>query len=298
MAGPPLQKLAYAFFVWLRRTAIPQQRLLPALIQPAAPPVAIVRPAFGDGRQVRPEVLPAEEGRPRPARTKENRDRAPQQPATARISRMHRCGIMLVFEGARFLEQTNRNHFQVSVLSRNTKSMRDAMMELLALSVSVAVLGGIWAFIALGPLGGFALVWVGFIAAGCFFAAGGDAKALSKTIVGMIYGAIVAWIALLIIAKVPVPGLGTVWPAIVVGVTVFFLVIVASTDLLSCVPANVYGYAALVGYTLSAGKLDALTAADNSNPLFLIVVSAILGAVLGYLMGQLAGVLKPLLGRT
>ena len=37
------------------------------------------------------------------------------------------------------------------------------MMELLALSVSVAVLGGIWAFIALGPLGGFALVWVGFI---------------------------------------------------------------------------------------------------------------------------------------
>ena len=151
------------------------------------------------------------------------------------------------------------------------------MTELLALSVSVAVLGGIWAFIALGPLGGFALVWVGFIAAGCFFAAGGDIKALSKTIVGMIYGAIVAWIALLIIAKVPVPGLGTVWPAIVVGVTVFFLVIVASTDLLSCVPANVYGYAALVGYTLSAGKLDALTAADNSNPLFLIVISSILG---------------------
>ena len=130
-----------------------------------------------------------------------------------------------------------------------------------------------------------------------FFAAGGDIKALSKTIVGMIYGAIVAWIALLIIAKVPVPGLGTVWPAIVVGVTVFFLVIVASTDLLSCVPANVYGYAALVGYTLSAGKLDALTAANNSNPLFLIVISAILGAVLGYLMGQLAGVLKTQSGR-
>jgi Protein of unknown function (DUF1097) len=63
-------------------------------------------------------------------------------------------------------------------------------------------------------------------------------------------------------------------------------------DLLSCVPANVYGYAALVGYTLSAGKLDALTAADNTNPLFLIVVSSILGAVLGYLMGQLSGVLK------
>ena len=72
-----------------------------------------------------------------------------------------------------------------------------AMSELLALSVSVAVLGGIWAFIALGPLAGFALVWAGFIAAGCFFAAGGDTKALTKTIVGIIYGAIIAWIALL-----------------------------------------------------------------------------------------------------
>ena len=57
-------------------------------------------------------------------------------------------------------------------------------------------------------------------------------------------------------------------------------------------PTHVYGYAALVGYTFSAGKLDALTAGDNSNPLFLIVVSAILGAVLGYLMGQLAAALK------
>jgi len=171
------------------------------------------------------------------------------------------------------------------------------MSELLALSVSVAILGGIWAFIALAPLAGVALVWVGFIAAGCFFAAGGDTRALTKTIVGMIYGAIVAWIALLIIAKVPVPALGTIWPAIVVGVTVFFLPIVASADLLSCVPANVYGYAALVGYTLSASKLDALTAADNSNPLFLIAVSAILGAVLGYLMGQLAGVLKARIAR-
>ena len=135
------------------------------------------------------------------------------------------------------------------------------MSELLALSVSVAILGGIWAFIALAPLAGVALVWVGFIAAGCFFAAGGDTRALTKTIVGMIYGAIVAWIALLIIAKVPVPALGTIWPAIVVGVTVFFLPVVASVDLLSFVPANVFGYAALVGYTLSAGKLDALTAA-------------------------------------
>jgi hypothetical protein len=166
------------------------------------------------------------------------------------------------------------------------------MSELVALSVSVAVLGGIWAFIALGLIAGYALVWVGFVAAGCFFAAGGDTKALTKTIVGMIYGAIVAWIALLIIVNVSVPLPSAIWPAIVVGVTVFFLVIVASIDPLSAVPANVYGYAVLVGYTLEGKHTDALTAANNTNPLFVIIVSSILGAVLGYLMGQLSGVLK------
>ena len=48
----------------------------------------------------------------------------------------------------------------------------------------------------------------------------------------------------------PMASLGVVWPAIVVGVTVFFLVIVASVEPLSVVPANVYGYAAIVGYSL------------------------------------------------
>jgi hypothetical protein len=166
------------------------------------------------------------------------------------------------------------------------------MSQLLALSVSVAVLGGIWAFIALGPLSSYVLVWAGFITIACFFAAGADTKGLTRTIVGIIYGAIIGWITLLIIAKVPVPSLGTVWPAIVVGVLVFFLVIVASIDVLSCVPANVYGFAMVVAYTLSAGKMDDLTAASNANPLFLVILSAICGVIAGYLMNQAANAIK------
>jgi len=38
--------------------------------------------------------------------------------------------------------------------------------------------------------------------------------------------------------------------------------------------------------------MDVLTAADNSNPLFLLIVSNILGDILGYLIGQLAGILQ------
>lgn len=167
------------------------------------------------------------------------------------------------------------------------------MSALFALSLSVAILGGIWALIALWPLAGYAAVWIGFIAAGCFFAAGGDTKALSKTIVGMIYGAVIGWIALLIIAKVAVPLPGAIWPAIVVGVAVFFLPIVASADLLSSVPANVFGFAALAGYTLEGKHLDALTAAEGSNPLIVSIISIVLGGVLGYLIGQFAGILRP-----
>ena len=173
------------------------------------------------------------------------------------------------------------------------------MPQLVALSLSIAVLGAIWAFLALGPLAGFVLVWAGFIAWGCFFHSGGDTAALQKTIAGTAYGAVVAWIALLIIVNVPVPALGPVWAPLVVGVTVFFLGIVASVDLLSVVPANVYGYASTVAYSLSVptdgdagtGPLANLVTPNFDNPLVLLIVSFVIGAVFGLLSGKCAGAL-------
>ena len=173
------------------------------------------------------------------------------------------------------------------------------MPQLAALSVSIAVLGAIWAFLALGPLSSFVLVWAGFVAWGCFFHSGGDNDALAKTIVGNVYGVVVAWIALLVIVNVPVEGLGTVWPAIVVGVTVFALVIVASIEKLSVVPANVYGYASMVAYSLhqatdaeaGTGPLANLASASFQNPLVLLIVSVVIGALFGLASGKLAGAL-------
>ena len=123
----------------------------------------------------------------------------------------------------------------------------------------------------------------------------GAVNALVKTIAGTAYGALVAWIALLIIVNVPLPDLGAIWPAIVVGVTVFFLVIVASIDLLSVVPANVYGYAALVAYSLhqpsaapATGPLQNLLSPSFANPLVLLIVSMAIGTLFGYASDQLA----------
>ena len=178
------------------------------------------------------------------------------------------------------------------------------MPQLVALSLSIAVLGAIWAFLALGPLAGFVLVWAGFIAWGCYFHSGADTKALVKTIAGTAYGTVVAWIALFIIFRLGVGGMGVPAIAVVVGVTVFFLVIVAKIEPLSVVPANVYGYAGTVAYSLhqpsvpaatpdvmATGPLENLTSASFANPLVLLISSFSLGAIGGYLSGQLAGLL-------
>ena len=171
------------------------------------------------------------------------------------------------------------------------------MPQIIALSLSIGVLGAIWAYIALiDPLSSFLLVWAGFIAWGCFFHTGGDDKALVKTIVGNIYGIILAWIALLVIVNVqvsiPIPG--PIWSALVVGVTVFAVVIVAAWEPLSVVPANVYGYAATFAYALSVpsptgtGPMNNLQTVGFENPLVILIVSMVIGALLGGLSQWIA----------
>jgi hypothetical protein len=172
------------------------------------------------------------------------------------------------------------------------------MKQLVALALSIAVLGAIWAYIALGPLSGDVLVWAGFIAWACYFQSGADSKALTRTIAGTCYGALIGWIALLLLVNTSVPALGVAWPAILVGLTVFLLVIAASIDLLSVVAANIYGYAAIVAYSLhqpsaqpGIGPLRNLTSSSIANPLILLIVSLVLGALFGLFSGKLAGAL-------
>jgi len=171
------------------------------------------------------------------------------------------------------------------------------MSKLTALALSIAVLGGIWTFLALGPLAGSALVWAGFIAWGCYFHTGGDNAALQKTIAGTIYGAVVAGIALFLVVNNPAGLPAAAAAPIYVAVTVFFLVIVAGFNLLSVVPANVYGYAATVAYSLhqptadGVGPLASLTAANLTNPVLLLSLSFVLGALFGAASGKLAGIL-------
>lgn len=165
------------------------------------------------------------------------------------------------------------------------------MSKLTALALSIAVLGGVWAFLALGPLAGSALVWAGFIAWGCYFHTGGDGAALQKTIVGMIYGAVVAGVALALVVANPIGLAASIAAPVYVAVTVFFLVIVAGINLLSVVPANVYGYAATAGYALSTSTANLTTTPDLTNPVLLVALSVVIGTLFGAASGKLAGIL-------
>jgi hypothetical protein len=165
------------------------------------------------------------------------------------------------------------------------------MSKLTALAVSIAVLGGIWAFLSLSPLAGVALVWVGFIAWACYFHSGADNAALQKTIAGMSFGAVMAGIALYLVSSNALGGLGALGAPIIIAATVFPLVIVASMSLLSVVPANVYGYAATAGLALTAGTAGNATMMNLTNPVLLVIVSTVLGAVFGMISGKVAGML-------
>jgi hypothetical protein len=165
------------------------------------------------------------------------------------------------------------------------------MSKLTALALSIAVLGGVWAFLALGPLAGSVLVWAGFIAWGCYFHTGGDSAALQKTIVGMIYGAMVAGVALALVVANPLGLAASIAAPVYVAITVFFLVIVAGINLLSVVPANVYGYAATAGYALSTNTANLTTTPDLTNPVLLVVLSIVIGTLFAAASGKLAGML-------
>jgi Protein of unknown function (DUF1097) len=165
------------------------------------------------------------------------------------------------------------------------------MKQVVALSLSIASLATLWAFLALGPLSGFVIIWAGFIAWACFFHSGANCEALVKTVLGNAYGVLIAWIALLTIVYVPLSNFGAIWQAIVVGITVFFLIIVGTIHPLSAVPANISGYAAVIAYSLRppfAGPLHNLLSPSFANPLPLLFVSMVTGALFGYISNQLA----------
>lgn len=167
------------------------------------------------------------------------------------------------------------------------------MSQLVALSVSIGLLGGIATILYL-KLG--LLIWAGFIAWACFFHSGGGTSGLRTTIVGNAFGAVCAWVAALIILSVP---LGEklslpVWAGIVVGITVLVLCLAANLKAFASIPASVYGYAAVFAFllqTADAMTKEKLMSVTLANALILVFISMAIGALFGLASGKLGGAL-------
>ncbi|HEY9504556.1 MAG TPA: DUF1097 domain-containing protein [Gemmatimonadales bacterium] len=167
------------------------------------------------------------------------------------------------------------------------------MSQLVALSVSIGLLGGIATILYLN-LG--LLIWAGFIAWACFFHSGGDGNALRNTIVGNAFGAFCAWLAALIILHFPLADSLTlpVWAGIVVGLTVMAMCLAAHIKAFSVIPASVYGYAATFAYLLQTADTmtkDKLMSASMANALLVVIISMAIGALFGLASGKLGGAL-------
>ena len=167
------------------------------------------------------------------------------------------------------------------------------MSSLLALSVSIGVLGAIatMLFLHFGLL-----IWAAFIAWACFFQTGGNTAALRSTIVCNIFGAFLAWVAAIAIVASPLSSALSVpvWAGIMVGLTVLVLCLASQVPALSSIPASVYGYAAVFAYLLQtpdAMSLPRLLSATMANAFVLVAISMVIGAFFGLASAKMAGAL-------
>lgn len=167
------------------------------------------------------------------------------------------------------------------------------MSSLVALSVSIGVLGGIATVLYLN-VG--LLIWAGFLAWACYFHAGGNETGLKNTIICNAFGSLCACIAAWLILTVPLAATLSlpVWAGIVVGVTVMAMCLAAHVPALAAIPASVYGYAATFAYLLQTPNVLTLanvTSASMANPFLLVVVSMALGAGFAVASAKLAAAL-------
>ena len=151
------------------------------------------------------------------------------------------------------------------------------MDVLVALALSIGILIAGWTYVALGVA---ALpVWVGILAWGCFFAAGGKTTGLTKTIAANLSGVVWAFLALEASRRF---GGGLPVLSILVGVAALFMVLQSKIAALSFIPGAFLGAATAVSVVVGAGT-------SFPHPWVKTIIALVAGAVLGYVSEMLAG---------
>jgi Protein of unknown function (DUF1097) len=155
-----------------------------------------------------------------------------------------------------------------------------------ALAIVIGALAAVATWLCLGTSLGLQ-VWALFIGWGSFYHSGGKEAGLKNSAINHIWGALVAAIALIIVAKV---GGSVIVTSIIVGLSVVVLVLGAHLPLLSTIPAAVYGYASTAALCLLSGAALAEPGAVFKAAA-ITVASLIVGNLFGYVSEKGAGAL-------
>jgi hypothetical protein len=148
------------------------------------------------------------------------------------------------------------------------------MSLLIALALSIGVLAVVATWLFLGPLAAFGVqIWQGFIAWASFYHCGGKTEGLSKTIIGMSFGALIGMLSVMLAGQLG--ALGALAAPVAVGLGAASIVLAAHLGLLSTIPVSVYGFASVAGLILLKG----VTPAEAIGP---TIGSIILGAAFGW----------------
>ena len=160
-----------------------------------------------------------------------------------------------------------------------------------ALALVIGLLGGLATYVFLSPFGYGLQIWAAFLGWASFYHCGGKGEGLKASVLGNLWG--VLWGALTL-AAVTKMGMADslslpVWAGICVAVGVGLMILGAKIPGLGSIPAQVYGYAATVAFTLLTNATGAMGTPSIANPIAVIALSLILGNILGYISEAIAG---------
>ena len=158
------------------------------------------------------------------------------------------------------------------------------MSMLIALTVSIGLLAVVATWIFLNPLAAMNFqIWQAFIAWACFYHCGGKADGLKKTIVGMVLGAVVGMLSVMLAGQLGT--LGSLAAPVAVGIGAAVLVLAAHLPIFATIPASVYGFASVAGLILLVPEMFKAP----MNAIVPTIGSIVLGAAFGWLSEMIGG---------
>lgn len=169
------------------------------------------------------------------------------------------------------------------------------MSIVISRAVGAAVLAGAATFVILGPGAGYGVqIWAVLVAWASFHRFNGKFEGLKSTLINNLFGAILGWLALILVTQLPYGatiGLAA-WAGVAVAITIGGLVFASKLPALGEISVSLLGYATILGLALGEDRSDKVLTPSLENPLVIAALSLIAGAILAFVAEAAAEALR------